>query len=98
MTNTYRERLSKVQLSTFLNYATGWVMRVWREERMDGTTHHLPGRSTPDDDVTTVINRFVSFPVSPLALAKAVLDLERVTKVEVIDFAGFGEVLTKSHQ
>lgn len=91
----YRERMSKIQLSTYLHYAAGWVMRVWRQEKIDGDIAYMPGRTLPDGDITATISRFVSFPVSQLDLAKAVLALDRVNSVEVIDIAGFGEVLHK---
>lgn len=95
MINIYRERISKVSLSPYLSYATGWVMRVWRESHIDTDLRFDPGRTRPEDDILKTIDRFVQMPVTPLELAKAILSLERVNAVEVIDMAGFGEVLYK---
>lgn len=95
MITIYRERISKVSLAPYLSYATGWAMRVWREERIDADLRFDPGRTRPEDDILKTIDRFVQMPVTQLELAKAVLSLERVNAVEVIDMAGFGEVLYK---
>jgi hypothetical protein len=91
----FRERVSKINLATHLSYATGWTMRVWREERFDAQLDHVPGHTHVDNDIAGMIARNVQFPVPPVELAKAVLSLERVTAVEVLDFSGFGEKLTK---
>lgn len=95
--NVYRERISKMSLVPYLPYATGWTMRVWREEKLSSYTpgRFDPGRTRIDDDIHGVIQRFVQMPVAPLEIAEAVLALDRVNAVEVIDMAGFGEVLYK---
>lgn len=91
----YRERVSKINLGPLLSYATGWVARVWRQEDIGNPHLYVPGRTTPDDDVLKTISRFVQMPVPPVELAQAILALERVNAVEVIDMSGFGEVLYK---
>jgi len=93
--NLYRERISKTSLSPYLSYAQGWTMRIWREERVDSTTLYIPGRCKTDDDVHNAIQRFVQLPASMLDVAKGILELPRVNAVEIIDMAGFGEVLYK---
>lgn len=93
--STLRERISKVNLAVYLQYATGWTMRVWRHEKIDGDLFPNPGQTTVDGDISAAIQRFTSHPVTQLELARAILALERVNAVEVIDFAGFGEVLYK---
>lgn len=90
--NIYRERVSKIALAPYLSYATGWVMRVWREEPV---TTSDPWRTRPADDILRTIDRFVQMPVSQLELAKAILALDRVNAVEIIDMAGFGEKLCR---
>jgi hypothetical protein len=95
MSTTYRERTSRIAVSTYLPYATGWVMRVWREEKLDDTHFYEPGRNQVDPDIAATISKHVQFPVTPLKLAQAVLDLDRVNACEVVDFTGYGEVLYK---
>jgi hypothetical protein len=90
-----RERVSKISLSPYLSYATGWIMRVWRAEKLDGDFWREPGRVHMDGDVLNTVTRFVQMPVSQLELAKAILALDRVNAVEVTDVSGFGEVLYK---
>lgn len=91
----YRERISRCPLSTYLSYATGWNMRVWREERLDGGPHREPGRTTLDADIVNTLARFTQLASSPLEIAKTVLELPRINAVEITDFAGHGEVLYK---
>jgi len=95
--NIYRERVSKTSLSPYLSYATGWTMRIWREEPLSKFTpgKYEPGRTRLDDDIYGIIQRFVQMPVAPLEIAEAVLALDRVNAVEITDLAGFGEVLYK---
>ncbi len=92
--NITRERISKISLSQYLSYATGWTMRVWRAEEMQ-TPVQLPGRLQIDSDVHGVIGRLAQMACSPLELAKHILELPRVSAVEVIDMQGFGEKLRK---
>jgi len=95
----YRERISRINLTPHLSYATGWTMRVWREEKLQDRSApepvRIPGRTPPDDDILITINRFIQSPVQPLEIAKAILALDRINAVEVIDLSGFGEVLYK---
>lgn len=93
--NILRERISKVNLAVYLTYATGWTMRVWRHEKVDMDLFHNPGQTTVDGDISAAIQRFTAHPATQLELARAILALERVNAVEVIDHAGFGEVLYK---
>ena len=92
--NLYRERISKANLSAHLHFAAGWSMRVWREEP-PASLFPAPGRVRMDDDIFVAIGKFVDQPVSQLELAKAILELPRVNAVEIVDMAGFGEVLYK---
>lgn len=93
--NILRERVTRISLSPHLNYATGWSMRVWREEPMDSNRSFEPQRTLPDTDVIQTIQKFVSMANSPLEVAKAVVALERVNAVEIVDVTGAGEVLYK---
>lgn len=93
----YRERVCRMNLGAHLNYATGWVMRVWREEEMDvHRDSFLPHRTQPDDDIFRKIQSYVQIATSPLDVAKGILSLERVNAVEIVDVTGAGEVLYKN--
>lgn len=93
MNDFVRERVSRCNLGTYLPYGMGWVMRVWREGLSDGD--YIPGHTQIDSDVANVLTRFVSLATRPLDIGRAVLALERVRAVELIDMQGFGEKLTK---
>jgi hypothetical protein len=93
-TPIYRERISRFSPGIYLTYASGWVMRIWREEKLDNESYS-PGRTQIDRDVAATIQKFISTPATPLDLCRAILEIERVNAVECIDFAGFGEVLYK---
>jgi hypothetical protein len=90
-----RERVSRFSPSIYLSYAAGWVMRIWREEDMSTYNNYVPGHTQADRDIAATVQRFVNHPVTQLDLAKAVLELERVNAVEIVDMAGFGEKVTK---
>lgn len=92
----YRERVSKINLGPLLSYATGWTARIWRQEEIGNPHLFVPGRTLPDDDVLKIISRFVQMAVPPVELAVAILALDRVNAVEIVDVSGFGEVLKKN--
>lgn len=90
-----RNRVSRIALGPFLTYASGWTMRVWRNEPLEHSGVYVPGRTHVDPDIHGTIQRFVQLPTGPLDLAKAILELERVTRCEVVDVSGNGEDLHK---
>ena len=92
--NITRERITRISLGQFLSYATGWSMRLWRQEDL-ATPAQLPGRLQLDSDVHDVIGRLALAACSPLELAKHILELPRMNAVEIIDMQGFGEKLRK---
>ncbi len=91
-----RERISSANLTGYLTYASGWACRIWREQSTDSEVHYEPGRTRLDSDVVTAIQRFGDIPTSMLEVAKGILALPRVTRVEIRDMVGMGEVLTKT--
>lgn len=95
ITNFTRERVSRFNLATYLHYAQGWTMRVWREPSGNDPQFYEPGRTAVDNDVANTISKFVEHVSNPLEVAKAVLELPRVTEVEVTDLTGFGEHVRK---
>lgn len=90
-----RERISRFSPSIYLTYAAGWVMKIWREEPFSSGVNFVPGHNQIDRDIGATVQRFVNHPVSPLDLARAVMELERVNAVEMLDMQGFGEKLTR---
>lgn len=92
--NILRERMSRIALGSYMAYAAGWTMRVWRVP-VSETDHYEPNRTKPDADITQELQKFIVVPSIPLDIAKAILALPRVNAVEVLDIAGFGDVLYK---
>lgn len=86
-----RERVSRIALGPHLMYAAGWTMRVWREEPVSKNSFS-PSHTGIDDDVLRTIQRLQVPPAAPHELAAAVLALERVNAVEIVDMSGAGEV------
>lgn len=92
--NITRQRVSSANLTGYLTYAAGWGCRIWRDEAIDSLTSYDPGRVRLDSDVIAVIQRNADIPTTMLELAKAILALPRVTRVEIRDMVGMGENLT----